>query len=82
MNEELVANIVSFDEDEAMAVFAFGANEGQSARHLMLQYPLQTDEQDRHLRLDGVYIERGDQALGCHHGAESIRRQGDRIESV
>lgn len=80
MNEELVANIVSFDEDEAMAVFAFNADEGQSSRYLVLQYPLQTDEQDRRLRLDGVYIERDDQAFGCHHGVESIRRYGDRIE--
>ena len=80
MSEELVANIVSFDEDEAMAVFAFSADEGQSSRYLVLQYPLQTDEQDRRLRLDGVYIERDDQAFGCHHGVESIRRYGDRIE--
>ena len=46
----------------------------------MLQFPLQTDEQDRHLRLDGLYIERDDQAFGCHHGVKLIRRNGDRIE--
>ena len=77
---ELVANIVSFEEDEAMVVFAFGADEGQSAEYLMLQYPLQTDEQDMRLHLDGLYIERDDQAFGCYGGVESIRRIGDRIE--
>jgi Immunity protein 10 len=46
----------------------------------MLQFPLQTDEQDRRLRLDGLYIERDDQAFGCHHGVALIRRNGDRIE--
>ena len=77
---ELVASIVSFEEDEAMVVFAFGADEGQSAEYLMLQYPLQTDEQDMRLHLDGLYIERDDQAFGCYGGVESIRRIGDRIE--
>lgn len=80
MNEKLVANTVSFEEDDAMAVFAFCADEGQSAEYVMLQYPLQTDEQDRRLRLDGLYIERNDQAFGCYHGVESIRRIDDRIE--
>lgn len=80
MNERLVARIVSFDEDEVMAVFAFFADEGESADYLMLQYPLETDEQDRHLRLDGLYIERNDQAFGCYRGVESIKRIGDRIE--
>lgn len=80
MNEELVANIVSFEEDDAIAVFAFCADEGQSAQYLMLQYPLQTDEQDMRLRQDGLYIERDDQAFGCYRGVESIRRIGDRIE--
>lgn len=77
---ELVASIVSFEEDEAMVVFAFGADEGQSAEYLMLQYPLQTDEQDMRLHLDGLYIERDHQAFGCYGGVESIRRIGDRIE--
>jgi hypothetical protein len=80
MNEKLVANIVSFEEDDAMAVFAFCADEEQSAEYVLLQYPLQTDEQDRCLRLDGLYIERNDQAFGCYHGVKSIRRIGDRIE--
>ena len=80
MNDELVANIVSFEEDDAMAVLAFCAEEAHSSQYLMLQFPLQTDEQDRRLRLDGLYIERDDQAFGCHHGVESIRRNGDRIE--
>ena len=80
MNEKLVANIVSFEEDDAMAVFVFCADEEQFAEYVMLQYPLQTDEQDRRLRLDGLYIERNDQAFGCYHGVESIRRIGDRIE--
>jgi hypothetical protein len=80
MNEKLVANIVSFQEDDAMAVFAFCADEERSAEYVMLQYPLQTDEQDRRLRLDGLYIERNDQAFGCYHGVELIRRIDDRIE--
>lgn len=80
MDEELVANIVSFEEDDVMAVFAFCADEGQSSEYLMLQYALQTDEQDRRLHLDGLYIERNDQAFGCYHGVESIRRVDDRIE--
>lgn len=80
MNEELVANIVSFEEDDAVVILAFCAQEGPSTRYLMLQYPLQTDEQDKRLRLDGLYIERDDQAFGCYHGVEAIRRTGDRIE--
>lgn len=80
MNEELAANMVSFEEDNAMAVFTFCANEGEFAEYLMLQYPLQTDEQDRRLHLDGLYIERNDQAFGCYRGVESIRKVGDRIE--
>ena len=80
MNEELVASIVSFEEDEVMVVFAFCADEAQSAEYLMFQYPLQTDEQDRRLRLDGLYIERNDQAFGCYRGVESIKRIGERIE--
>jgi len=80
MNEKLVANIVSFEEDDSMAVLAFCADEEHSAEYVMLQYPLQTDEQDRRLRLDGLYIERSDQAFGCYHGVKSIRRIGGRIE--
>jgi hypothetical protein len=80
MNKELVANTVLFEEDDIMAVFAFGADEGESAKYVMLQYPLQTDEQDRRLGLNGLYIERDDQAFGCYRGVESIRRIGDRIE--
>lgn len=80
MNEEFVANKVSFEEDDTMVVFAFCADEGQSNEYLMLQYSLQTDEQDRHLGLDGLYIERNDEAFGCYRGVESIRRVGDRIE--
>jgi hypothetical protein len=80
MSKELMANRVSFEEDDMMAVFAFCADEGKSAEYVMLQYPLQTDEQDRRLGLDGLYIERDDQAIGCYRGVESIRRSGDRIE--
>jgi len=80
MIEKLVANIVSIEEDDSMAVLAFCADENHSDEYVMLQYPLQTDEQDRRLRLDGLYIERNDQAFGCYHGVESIRRIGDRIE--
>jgi len=80
MNEELVANIVSFNEEDDVVVLAFSAENGQSSQYLMLQYPLHTDEQDKRLGLDGVYIERDDQAFGCHHGVESIRRHDDHIE--
>jgi hypothetical protein len=38
MNDELVANIVSFEEDDAVAVLAFCAEEGQSSQYLMLQF--------------------------------------------
>lgn len=80
MNYELLANTVSFEEDEERVVFAFSATEGESAKYLMFQYPLQTDEQDRVLHLDGLYIERDDQAFGCYRGVNSIRRLDDRIE--
>lgn len=46
----------------------------------MLQYLLQTDEQDRRLQLDGLYTERNDQAFGCYRGGASIDQIGDRIE--
>jgi hypothetical protein len=80
MSHELLASIVSFEEDDEMVVFAFTLNAGESGEYVMLQYPLQSDEQDRCLRLDGLYIERNDQVFGCYHGVESIRRIGDRIE--
>jgi hypothetical protein len=80
MNEELVANIVSFEEDDAVVALAFSTEVDTTLQYLILQYPLQTDEQDRRPRLDGLYIERDDQAFGCYHGVESIRRNGDRIE--
>jgi len=80
MNEELVANLVSFEEDDALLTMAFAANDGNAAQYVLLQYPLQTDEQDRRLQLDGLYIERDDQAFGCYRGVESIRRVGNRIE--
>ena len=80
MTEKLVANIVSFEEDDALVTLAFAANEEQDSPYVMLQYPLQTDEQDRRLRLDSLYIERNDQAFGCYRGVASISRIGDRIE--
>ncbi len=80
MNHELMASIVSFEEDDARVVFAFSADEGETAEYLVFQYPLQIDEQDRRLRLDGLYIERNDQQFGCYHGVDSIRRIGDHIE--
>lgn len=80
MNEELVASKVSFEEDDAMVVFAFCADERRSGEYLILQYRLQTDEQDTRLGMDGLYIERNDQAFGCYRGVESIRRVDDRIE--
>ena len=80
MNEELAANIVSFEEDHVMAIFTFCANKGQSAEYPILQHPLQTDEQDRRLRLDGQYFERDDQEFWCYRGVEPIRKIGDRIE--
>ena len=78
--KKLVPNITSFEEDEATAVLAFCADEGQSAEYVMLQYPLQTDEQDRCLQLDGLHIERNDQAFGCYRGVASIDQMGDRIK--
>jgi hypothetical protein len=75
-----LANTVSFEEDDATVVLAFSAGEDEATSYLMLQNPLQTDEQDRRLRLDGLYIERDDQAFGCYRGVESVRRIGDRIE--
>jgi len=80
IDESLVANLVSFEEDAAQVMLAFAADEGEAAQYLILQYPLQTDEQDRRLRLDGLYIERNDQAFGCYRGVASIRRVGDRID--
>lgn len=80
MNYELLADVTSFDEDEEMLVFAFSANEGKSEKYVMFQYPLQTDEQDRNLHLDGLYVERDDQAFACYHGVKSIRRTDGRIE--
>lgn len=80
MNDELLANIVSFEEDDALVVFAFSAHEGEGAEYLMFQCPLQMDEHETCLRLDGLYIERNDQRFGCYHGVESIRRIGNRIE--
>jgi len=80
MDYELLASVVSFEENEEALVFAFSADEGGSAKYLMLQYPLQTDEQDRNLQLDGLYIERDDQVFGCHHGVMSIRKIDDRID--
>jgi hypothetical protein len=49
MDYKLLASSVSFEENEKTLVFAFSADEGGSAKYLMLQYPLQTDEQDRNL---------------------------------
>ena len=51
MDYELVANIVSLDEDGEMLVLAFSANDGATEKYFMLQYPLQTGEQDRDLGL-------------------------------
>lgn len=80
MDYELLASVVSFEENEETLTFAFSAEEGGSAKYLMFQYPLQADEQDRNLELDGLYIERDDQVFGCHHGVKSIRTTIDRIE--
>jgi len=80
MNGEFLAKTASFEEDDAAVILAFSSSEDGAANYVMLQYPLQTDEQDRHLRLDGLYIELDDQAFGCYHGVDSIRRVGYRIE--
>jgi hypothetical protein len=80
MNEEFLAKTASFEEDDAAMVLVFSSSEDGAANYLMLQYPLQTDEQDRHLCLDDLYIELDDQTFGCYHGVDSIRRIGDRIE--
>lgn len=80
MNHALLAKMVSFEEDDATVILAFSASEEEVTDYLMLQYPLQPDEQDRRLRMDGLYIERADQRSGCYHGVASIKRIGDRIE--
>ena len=80
MDYELVANIVSLDEDGEMLVLAFSANDGATEKYFMLQYPLQTGEQDRDLGLGGLYIERDDQLFGCHRGVASIRTNGSNVE--
>lgn len=51
MNGERGATKVSLEEDDATAVFAHGADQGQSADYLMLQHPLQTEGQDKRLGL-------------------------------
>jgi hypothetical protein len=73
INNELVKSKVSFGR-RCHGDLAFQADEGQTAEYLMLQYPLQTDVQDRRLGLDGLYIERDDQAFGRYRGVQSIRR--------
>jgi len=79
MNYELAADIISCDDADETLVFAFSANGSEPARYVVFQYPLQTDEQDSHLGLDGLYIERDDQVFGCYNGVKSITKLGDRI---
>jgi hypothetical protein len=75
-----LAKSASFEKDDAAVILAFSSGEDGAAHCLMLQYPLQTDEQDKRLCLDGLYIEPDDQAFGYYHGVDSIRGIGDRIE--
>ena len=80
MNGNLGANKVSPEENNATAVFALRANQGQSADYLMLQHRLQTEWRDKRLGLYGLYFERDNQAFGCYRGLESVRSTGGRIE--
>lgn len=80
MDYELLARIVWFEENEERLTLAFSADEEGPAKYLMFQYRLQTDEQDRHRQLDGLYIERDDQVFGCYHGVKSIRTSAGRVE--
>lgn len=79
VNYELLANFASLEEDEGSLVLAFSADELGTGKYLILQYPLQPEEQDRRLHQDGLYIECDDQIKGCYRGVESIRRTEDRL---
>lgn len=79
MTYELLAKLASFEEDEESLVFAFSADALGTGKYVMLQYPLQLEEQDRILCLHGLYIECDDQVTGCYRGVESIRKIGDHI---
>ena len=80
MDYVLLTGVVWFEENKETLTFAFSADEEGSAKYLMFQYSLQTDEQDRNHQLDGLYIERDEQVFGCYHGVKSIRTIDDRIE--
>lgn len=80
MHFELTAGAASVEEDEDTFVLAFADDAENPSTYLMLQYPLDVDEQDVRLGLDGLYIERDDQSLGCYRGVSAIRRTGERIE--
>lgn len=80
MHLEITARAASVEEDEDMFVLAFADDAENPSTYLMLQYSLDVDEQDVRLGLDGLYIERDDQSLGCYRGVSAIRRTGDRIE--
>lgn len=80
MNGELGANKVSLGGNDAKAVFALRADQGQSADYLCFSIPLQTEGRDKRLGLYGLYMERDNQAFGCYRGVESVRSVGGRIE--
>ena len=80
MNYELAADTISCDDAGEMLFFAFSADGSDPAKYVMFQCPLRTDEQDSHLGLNGLYIERDDQVFGCYNGVKSITKLGDRIE--
>lgn len=80
MNHEIVARLVSIQEDEDIFILAFADGEADTGPYLLLQHSLRPDEQDVRLRQDGVYIERDDQGYGCYLGVREIRRAGNRVE--
>lgn len=82
MHIELTARVASVEEDEDTFVLAFADDAENPATYLMLQYPLDVDEQDVRLGLDGLYIERDDQSMGCYRGVSAVRRAGEHIEIV
>jgi hypothetical protein len=80
MSYELAARLADFQEDDEVLVLTFADDASEAEHYVMLQYPLNPDEQDVHLRQDGLYIERDDRRNSCYLGIRAIRRVGGRIE--
>jgi hypothetical protein len=60
MSYELAARLADFQEDDEILVLTFADYESEAEHYVMLQYSLNPEEQDVHLRQDGLYIERDD----------------------